>query len=87
MRMTLWIVFLGASLLFLLENDQQTVIMKFPFWGQTSPLPVGVIVILAVILGICLCFFSGLLKKTRSRFGQLRNPSSSTSHQDTHHHE
>ncbi|MHB1604826.1 MAG: hypothetical protein ACYCTV_00320 [Leptospirales bacterium] len=87
MRMVFWSIFTAASLLFLLENDQQTIILKFFFLGKTAPLPVGVVVILSVILGFLLYFISSLLKKTRNRFSQFRRSPTSDSHQDLHHHD
>lgn len=87
MRMAFWSIFFAAALLFLLENDQQTVILKFFLAGQTAPLPVGVVVILSIILGVCLCLISGLLKKTKNRFSQFRRSPPSDSHQDLHRHD
>lgn len=87
MRVALWIIFLAASLLFLLENDQQTVILKLPFWGNTAPLPVGAVVFMGVILGIFFCFISGLFKKIRNHFRKLRHTASPHSPEDIHYHE
>ncbi len=87
MRVALWIVFLAAGLLFLLENDQQTVILKLPFWGNTSPLPVGAVVFMGVILGILFCFITGVFKKIRSHLRKSRHPSPPHSPEDIHYHE
>lgn len=75
MRAFFWIVVVAAGLLFLLENDQQTVVLRFPFLTGTPPVPVGMIVILSILIGIVLSILSNLLKKTRDRIGRLRKPS------------
>ncbi|MCL4461315.1 MAG: LapA family protein [Nitrospirae bacterium] len=72
MRAVFWIAVVAAGLLFLLENDQQTVVLRVPFWIGTPPLPVGIVVILSILTGIVLAFLSDLLRKTRARLGKMR---------------
>jgi|AADL01.1.fsa_nt_gi uncharacterized integral membrane protein len=84
MRAVFWVAVVAAGLLFLLENDQQTVILRIPFWIGTPPLPVGIVVILSILTGIVLAFLSDLLKKTRARLGKLRQPSLPPTDSDHH---
>lgn len=84
MKAMFWIIVVAAGLLFLLENDQQTVILRIPFWIRTPPLPVGIVVILSILTGIVLAFLSGLLQKTRARFGKIRQSSLPPTDSDHH---
>ena len=60
----LLIAFLGTF--FVLENDHDTVFVQIPFWGQSNPVSVGVLVLLCFLSGIFASLFFILLSKIGS---------------------
>lgn len=60
----LLIAFLGTF--FVLENDHDNVFVQIPFWGQSNPVSVGVLVLLCFLSGIFATLFFILLGKIGS---------------------
>ncbi|MGC8528606.1 MAG: hypothetical protein ACP5OP_00185 [Leptospirillia bacterium] len=71
-----FLILLGVlGWIFMMENDQQHIMIVFPGSGQLGPFSVGVVILGAFLAGVLLCYLGGGLSRLVSR-AKAKKPSS-----------
>ncbi|MDA8111187.1 MAG: hypothetical protein M0T83_01890 [Nitrospiraceae bacterium] len=73
--------------IFMMENDQQHVMIVVPGSGQVGPFSVGVVILGSFLLGILLCYLGGGLSRlfTRVKAKKTSSPGRGGGHSDGGH--
>nr|EES52842.1 MAG: hypothetical protein UBAL3_92050211 [Leptospirillum ferrodiazotrophum] len=61
--------------IFMMENDQQHIMIVLPGSGQVGPFSVGVVILGAFLAGVLLCYLGGGLSRLLSRAKAKKPPS------------